>query len=195
MTETRDEWVPFAYRDFHDVPRAIVFHARGRRFFLDCELDPELDEFPDTYRLMELPLDLELHSKDWRDLEEEHCALLGSVPVTELVLDESRRRWLNAGVGRLAALLERLESGSVGSEHDEDEAVSEVREVQGFRLRVTGGDAVYLSVPTAETRSDRTVFLTPSDDRYRGPDVIADIGTDGRLLGLELLFDAPPRSD
>ena len=189
--EGRDEWVPFVYRDYHDLPRAIVFHARGRRFFLECEFDAEADEYRDSYVLMELPLELELHARDWRGLEEEHHAILGHLPVSELVLDESGRRWLNAGVGRLAVLLDRLEPGTV----DDDEGISEVREVQGFRLRVTGGDSVYLGVPNRETHSDRTVFLTPPDEHYRGPDVIADLDAQGELLGLELLFDSPPTRD
>jgi hypothetical protein len=39
--ESEAAWIPFRYRDFHDVPRAVVAEYEGDLYLFDCPFDPE----------------------------------------------------------------------------------------------------------------------------------------------------------
>jgi hypothetical protein len=49
------QWVPFAYRDFYDLPRAPVFMQSGRCYLLDCPFDEDLDDYAPNYKVLALP--------------------------------------------------------------------------------------------------------------------------------------------
>lgn len=89
-------WVDFIYRDFHDVPRAIVFtHPSGRLLLLDSPFDSTVDDYPNVYRVYELPADIPL-SGSWQGLADRALASLGSIPLHAVVFDPSRRARLDA---------------------------------------------------------------------------------------------------
>jgi hypothetical protein len=85
-------WVGFRYREFHDVPRLIVFDHEGRTYLLDCSFDHVLDEYPDTYRVLELSCCSAGPVQDWDELARTATRDLGRVPVTAVRFDETRRR-------------------------------------------------------------------------------------------------------
>ena len=86
-------WLRIKYRDFYDVPRAIVVRYRGAVYFFDCPFDDKADEYPDEYTVYRLPSELEptLGRISWVDLAlagEE----IGRVSVNAVQLDPTRRR-------------------------------------------------------------------------------------------------------
>jgi hypothetical protein len=85
-------WVRFRYREFPDVPRLIVFDYEGRCYLLDCSFDDVLDEYPDSYHVLELSLGSPGEVQDWGELAKAATRDLGRVPVTAVRFDETRRR-------------------------------------------------------------------------------------------------------
>ena len=43
-------WLPFTYRDFHDLPRAIIVAYRGHTYFLDCPVRHRDGRLPEDLR-------------------------------------------------------------------------------------------------------------------------------------------------
>ena len=52
MTTT---WLPIRYRDFYDLPRAVVVEFRDEMYLFDCLFDREIDEYESTYTVYLLP--------------------------------------------------------------------------------------------------------------------------------------------
>lgn len=61
----------------------------------------------------------------------------------------------------------------------------------GYRLKVSGDDAAYLSLPLAtlqkRVRVARSVDVTGSIEGYQGPDIRVDLDEHGRPLGIEIV--------
>jgi len=76
------------YRDFYDVPRAmLVQDDAGRRFFFDCPFDDDADEYPDVfdvYLVREQTWPASIPGPDW--------VRVGSVAACDLRLDPTRRK-------------------------------------------------------------------------------------------------------
>jgi len=92
------EWVAFEYREFYDYPRAIIVEVETGRYLLDCPFDDRLDNYPPDYQIIKLhgPPDL---AASWDRLASQG-EVLGSVPVSAELFDESRRRVLRWDVVR-----------------------------------------------------------------------------------------------
>lgn len=92
-----DSWLHFEYRDFYDVPRAIVVESQGTLFLLDCSFDMTIDEYPDIYSVYSLPIQIRdrLKEMDWTGLHE-IGTYITSVPVIKVKLDPTRRRAIAA---------------------------------------------------------------------------------------------------
>jgi hypothetical protein len=107
-TGASEQWVPFVYRDFYDLPRMLVFMADGRCYLFDCVFDQEADEYSPDYQVWELPVASlsDLPAGSWADVLRRALRRLGSLPVKSLRLDETRRRFVDASV-----LLELLQAG------------------------------------------------------------------------------------
>lgn len=90
------EWMSFEYRDFYDVPRAVVVRIDDRLLLLDCLLDFETEEYPDTYDVYEVPGEFEclLHEMSWTDLGHK-AKSIGTLAVEDVEFDETRRRLIN----------------------------------------------------------------------------------------------------
>ena len=86
------EWIPFIYREFWDVPRALVVQWDERTLFFDCLLDLETEEYPGFCSVYELPSELVpmLPTMSWTDLRH-HGECVGSLGVGDLEFDESKR--------------------------------------------------------------------------------------------------------
>ncbi len=102
---THDElpdYAPFIYRDFHDYPRTIVVCLGNARLLLDCPFDPELDEYPNRYRVHRLPQGLTPPAGSWAPLLDRSTELLGSITVRSVEFDESRRRYIRTATLTIA---------------------------------------------------------------------------------------------
>ena len=96
-------WSTIRYRDFYDVPRIFITKHNGKLYLFDCPFDEDLDDYLDIYRVY----DLDAISEDelqgcWEGLPERAVSLLGTVPVTQVQFDPTKRN----SVG--TAVLERL---------------------------------------------------------------------------------------
>ena len=105
MTPT---WVPFIYRDFYDIPRAIVLRYLGALLFLDDSFDDELDDYHNEFRVYLLPDSIEPSlmtsseadraagrvAPSWKELTG-LGRLLGTMPRSSLVFDQTLRRELD----------------------------------------------------------------------------------------------------
>ena len=90
--------VAFEYRDFWDVPRLIVCTVDGVEILLDSEFDESLGEYADEYKVYALPPELEQGKlNSWADLPSPEASYLGSVPVSEIEFDPSKRREIEVG--------------------------------------------------------------------------------------------------
>ena len=111
--------IPIEYGEFYDWPRQITFPLEDEWFLLRSYFDEEKDEYSDTYDVYLLPFrsrdEFEAHPDFWMPMAA--AVQLGQIPVTQIGLDESRRRsidgrairaWLSArGLGEVAATGER----------------------------------------------------------------------------------------
>ncbi|MBN1800101.1 MAG: hypothetical protein JW891_01260 [Candidatus Lokiarchaeota archaeon] len=89
-------WYPFIYKDFWDVPRAIFFTINDRSFFLDCDFDDTIDDYPNDYKLYLMP---DLSESDlkgsWAGLNQKSIQNLGTIPVNEVKFDPSLRKCID----------------------------------------------------------------------------------------------------
>jgi len=92
--------VPFRYVDFYDVPRAIVLRYRGKLLLLDSPFDDDLDEYPDSYSVYELPESAEtsLAKGTWLFLENARSACMGQIPVNAVRFDSTKRKALDPSI-------------------------------------------------------------------------------------------------
>lgn len=83
-----ESWWPIVeYRDFYDVPHAIVVRTPSVVLYLDSSFDFELDDYQPEYTVYRLPEALARSlPKDWTRLHI-RGALMGSVPVSSVRFD------------------------------------------------------------------------------------------------------------
>ena len=65
-----------------------------------------------------------------------------------------------------------------------------MKENHGFRLEVSGPDVAYLRLPAhdgAPGSVARSVMVTSGIEGYQGADVVLDLDSEGRLLGVEIV--------
>ena len=88
----------FVYRDFWDVPRAVVVRTAVGLLLLDCAIDVDSGEFPEFYEVFRLPDDMEprLDSMSWTDLRH-HGERIGSLPIASVHFDATRRCSIDSG--------------------------------------------------------------------------------------------------
>jgi hypothetical protein len=93
------EWSAIHYRDFYDLPRIFLTTYQGRQYLFDCPFDDELDDYPDGYRVYELPplSDAELQGS-WEQLPHLATDFLGVVPVTSVQFDPTKRASINTAI-------------------------------------------------------------------------------------------------
>jgi hypothetical protein len=94
-------WLPITYRDFYDIPRAVLVQYEGETYLLDCPFDEQADEYPDDFAVYRLPQEVAeaalTPTSSWLNLWDEGT-LLGRVPVKLVRFDESRRRFVDSEV-------------------------------------------------------------------------------------------------
>jgi hypothetical protein len=89
-------WLPFKYRDFYDIPRAIIVERAGNLYLFDYPFDHKRDEYPAEFTLYRLHPEAgsDLESSSWENLAEAG-EVLGRVPVQAMEFDSSKRALLN----------------------------------------------------------------------------------------------------
>jgi len=92
-------WLPIRYRDFYDIPRAVVVEWRGDTFLLDCLFDQDSSEYEPTYSVYRLPRELEarLEGASWTDLGH-RGTLLTQIKTSEVIFDPSKRKAIDESV-------------------------------------------------------------------------------------------------
>ena len=85
-------WVAFNYREFYDLPRAIVVHDGSRIIFFDCPFNESLDDYPPKYEVYLMPnLPKKVWASSWEHLAQQAIHRLGSVPVASVRFDSTWR--------------------------------------------------------------------------------------------------------
>lgn len=98
MTTT---WAPIRYRDLWDVPRIFLMQHEGHTFLFDCEFDESTEDFRDTFQIYRMPeLDESELAGSWELLTERALQSLGTVPVTAVCFDPTRRKAIDVAVLR-----------------------------------------------------------------------------------------------
>lgn len=96
--------IPFTYGGFWDVPRYIFCQIDGKHLLLQSEFDDDLDEYSADYQVFKLPSPFQAGSLfSWRSFPLSEAKLIGTIPVTSMEFDETKRAELNS-----APLLELL---------------------------------------------------------------------------------------
>ncbi len=95
-------WLPIRYREFYDIPRAVVVDWQGVLYLLDCPFDFEVSEYPSHYDVYTLPRDLldEIEVMSWTDLAH-YGRHIGTVATVDVQFDETRRKAMDSEALRL----------------------------------------------------------------------------------------------
>ena len=93
------EWADIRYRDFYDLPRIFITNYQGQLYLFDCPFDDELDDYPDSYHVYQLPALTEADLEgSWEHLPELTTSFLGVIPVTEIQFDPTKRERVNTAI-------------------------------------------------------------------------------------------------
>lgn len=93
------EWADIRYRDFYDLPRIFITNYQGQLYLFDCPFDDELDDYPDSYRVYQLPALTEAELEgSWEDLPNLATSFLGVSPVSEIQFDSTKRECINTAI-------------------------------------------------------------------------------------------------
>jgi hypothetical protein len=92
-------WSTIRYRDFYDVPRIFITTHDGKLYLFDCPFDEELDDYPERYRVYQLPAISEDELQgSWEHLPERAARVLATVPVAQVQFDSSKRNSIDTAV-------------------------------------------------------------------------------------------------
>jgi hypothetical protein len=96
----REDWIPFDYRDFYDVPRLILLQRPDGAFLLDSPFDEESDEYLDVFHVyrMSLASAAELRARSsWVDARL-LGTLIATVPVAAVAFDPTKREAIHGAL-------------------------------------------------------------------------------------------------
>jgi hypothetical protein len=98
-------WLPIRYRDFYDVPRAVVVEFRGHMYLLDCLFDHDIDDYEAEYTVYRLPDDFadSIEMMSWTDLGH-HGTRVGALEVSKVVFDPTKRGAISDDMFQLLGL-------------------------------------------------------------------------------------------
>jgi hypothetical protein len=87
------------YRDFYDIPRAIVVEWHGRLYLFDCLYDYDADDYESAYTVYRLPDDIraQLDEMSWTDLGH-RGEKVGSIETAHVEFDKTKRKGLDPAV-------------------------------------------------------------------------------------------------
>ena len=86
------EWSQIAYREFCDVPRAVIAQRDGNVYFFDSRFDKGLDRYLEHYEVWRLPLlPAQRLAGSWVGLEKLALERLPNVGLRDLPFEVSSR--------------------------------------------------------------------------------------------------------
>lgn len=92
-------WSTIRYRDFYDVPRIFITTYNGELYLFDCPFDEQLDDYSDRYTVYQLPsLSEDELQCSWEHLAERAASVLGTIPVTQVKFDATKRNSIDTAV-------------------------------------------------------------------------------------------------
>src|SRR5690348_11073213 len=92
-------WSTIRYREFYDVPRIFITTHDGKQYLFDCPFDEELDDYSDRYQVYRLPAISEDELQgSWEHLPERAVNMLGTIPVTQVQFDTTKRNSIDTAV-------------------------------------------------------------------------------------------------
>jgi len=98
-SDPTSDWPAIRYRDFYDVPRAVVVEWQGSLYLFDCLFDHDVDDYEPAYVVSRVPNELRdrIDEVSWTDLghRSEH---VGVVPTADVEFDATYRRRINPAV-------------------------------------------------------------------------------------------------
>jgi hypothetical protein len=95
------DWFGIAYREFWDVPRAVIARRGNDLFFFDSRFDEKLDDYLDHYEVWRLPpLDDARLSGTWVGLEKLALERLPNVSLRNLPFEVSSRNTPDSDAAR-----------------------------------------------------------------------------------------------
>jgi hypothetical protein len=86
-----------AYRDFYDIPHALVVEWHGENYFLDGPFDDAFDDYSSVFAVYRLPTELPDLAGSWVGLATKG-QLLGEIAVEQLVFDQTKRERVEGAV-------------------------------------------------------------------------------------------------
>lgn len=94
-------WATIRYRDFYDLPRIFITSYNGKQYLFDCPFDDELDDYPNSYRVYQLPAlsEAELQGS-WQRLPARAVIFLGAIQVAAVEFDPTKRESINTAIIR-----------------------------------------------------------------------------------------------
>lgn len=86
-------WCPIRYRDFYDIPRAVVLEFEGVFYFFSSPFGESEGEYSDYFDVYELSAEAtaNLDSSDWSSIEK-YGKYSGRVSIDELCFDDTKRK-------------------------------------------------------------------------------------------------------
>ena len=92
-------WLPIRYRDFYDIPRAVIVDFEGATYLFDCPFDHDLDDYEQTYTVYRVPAEIaeEIDRISWVDLGS-RCDPIGLVFAGEVEFDSTARKAIHRRV-------------------------------------------------------------------------------------------------
>ena len=95
------EWSRIAYREFCDVPRAVIAQRDGSLYLFDSRFDDDLDRYLEYYEVWRLPLlpDEQL-ACSWVGLEKWALEQLPNVGLRDLPFEVTSRNTPDADAAR-----------------------------------------------------------------------------------------------
>jgi hypothetical protein len=96
-TNEKPPTLPICYREFWDVPRIFLTQFRDRTYLFDCPLDENIEDFPETYQVYEMPdLSNEVLHGTWESLSTLAVRWVGEVPISSVSFDPTKRNSISS---------------------------------------------------------------------------------------------------
>jgi hypothetical protein len=92
-------WADINYRGYWDVPRIFFVRHEGRLYLFDCCFDDELDDYPESFTVYQMPEMTEAdYAGSWHRLSDKAICRIGEVLVASVPFDPTKRRQIDTAV-------------------------------------------------------------------------------------------------
>lgn len=96
--------LPISYRDFYDLPRAFFVRSPQGWLFFDCVFDPVADAYPSDYTVGLMNDGPDAFPGPWHDVLARATRIVGTVAVSAVPFDETRRATVDTEIFSLLGL-------------------------------------------------------------------------------------------